>query len=299
MKRRLKLILVFTLLALPAMSSAVPISANLSGKIVDWPADLKGGEVRLMDWETDAVYATGTVNAQGNFTLQLPELKDKQDNLSAISELLTEKSNYGVGCVGTGKAEPANGKYREFQLILNVDGKDYGDITLNRSANQFPKKGDAWSALLFFTQPVKLEGKITCPTPYSNAEFQGTYPAGWSQVRQEVVQDPKTTQIRASYNAAAPLTGMQWRLFSEFGGVGMNLKKDTLMVDFVREGGPAALAGVQAGDELLSVDGQKVTVMEEALQAIRGEPNTKVVLVVKRDGQEMTFEITRALVRVP
>lgn len=285
--------------ALLGAALSAPVKDNtLSGRVTDWPTG-KAGELRLMDFGTGTVYATGKVDEQGKFTLTLPDLKDKTDKLLANSGLFTQKSNYGAGCVGEGKANPSSGFFQEFQLIVNVDGQDSGDLTLDSSAAQFPKKGDAWSSLMFFTEPVALTGKLNCPAPSFNADFQGVYPAGWSLVRLDVAQDPKTTQIHASYDASKPLTGLAWRWFKEYGGIGMNLKLGTLIVDFLRADGAAERAGIKAGDELVSVNGQKVTAMEEALKAIRGDANTKVVLVVKRDGQERTFEITRSLVRAP
>ena len=63
-----------------------------------------------------------------------------------------------------------------------------------------------------------------------------------------------------------------------------------------RSAGQAAeKTGLKAGDEIVSVNGKPL--LESG--GLRGEPGSKVILVVKRDGQEMTFEITRALVRVP
>lgn len=69
-------------------------------------------------------------------------------------------------------------------------------------------------------------------------------------------------------------------------------------------GGPAANAGLKPGDQILFVDGESVAGMPAELVAarMRGDPNTKLSLVLQRpaDGkvQKLNQDLTRAAVKV-
>lgn len=94
--------------------AANSLNGTLSGKIVDWPADLKG-EVRLMSWFNDFTAATAPVDEQGNFTLKLGDLGATPDNLIKTSELLSKKTIIGDVCQGQGTATPDT-KYKEINI---------------------------------------------------------------------------------------------------------------------------------------------------------------------------------------
>jgi len=76
-------------------------------------------------------------------------------------------------------------------------------------------------------------------------------------------------------------------------GVQLGGGTDKLILNAVVENGPAAKAGLKAGDEIISVDGQKMTDAKGYAVAMQDKkPGDKVKVVVKRDGQEKTFEVT-------
>ena len=56
---------------------------------------------------------------------------------------------------------------------------------------------------------------------------------------------------------------------------------------------PASRAGVKAGDLILSLDGQSVQglALKDAVDKMRGAPNSKIVLTVKREGIDKPFDI--------
>jgi carboxyl-terminal processing protease len=60
------------------------------------------------------------------------------------------------------------------------------------------------------------------------------------------------------------------------------------------EDSPAARAGIQAGDLIARIDGAAVREMEldEAIKRMRGEPHTRVVLTILRQGAPAPLEIT-------
>ena len=59
------------------------------------------------------------------------------------------------------------------------------------------------------------------------------------------------------------------------------------------EGAPAADAGLQSGDVIVNVDGSAVTSADDLGQILAGlQPGTTVPVVVNRDGQERSFDVT-------
>lgn len=62
---------------------------------------------------------------------------------------------------------------------------------------------------------------------------------------------------------------------------------------------PAAAAGLQAGDTIVSVDGRPAADWDAATSVIRASGGTTVVLVVLRDGAEQTLELTPVLTERP
>ncbi|WP_313992683.1 S41 family peptidase [uncultured Selenomonas sp.] len=87
-----------------------------------------------------------------------------------------------------------------------------------------------------------------------------------------------------------------------FGGIGvtMGFKDRTVRIISVLEGTPGAAAGLQAGDEIIAVDGTPTSEMqsEEVALHIRGEAGTTVTLRILRDGDEKDYTITRDIIQV-
>jgi len=90
-----------------------------------------------------------------------------------------------------------------------------------------------------------------------------------------------------------------------FGGIGAALTYDAARgrapIDRVIAGGPAALAGVRAGDVLTAIDGRALATRDAASlgAALRGTIGTTVRVTVERDGTLQTFALVRAAVRDP
>lgn len=63
----------------------------------------------------------------------------------------------------------------------------------------------------------------------------------------------------------------------------------------VMESSPALAAGLQKGDIIVAVSGQRITDIgyNEAVSLVAGEPGTQVVLTIKRDGAETDIPVTR------
>ncbi|CAI9387898.1 M50 family metallopeptidase [Microbacterium sp. T2.11-28] len=58
---------------------------------------------------------------------------------------------------------------------------------------------------------------------------------------------------------------------------------------------PAAAAGIRPGDVLVSVDGTPVSTFEEASTIIQAAPDERIPVVVDRDGEQVTLQVTPML----
>ncbi len=89
-----------------------------------------------------------------------------------------------------------------------------------------------------------------------------------------------------------------------FGGIGVEVDFGDEYITIIApiEGSPAALGGVQPGDRILAIDNQSVRGKNAAdlVRLMRGEPNTKVLLTVRRKSQEklLYFKLTRQVINV-
>lgn len=81
-------------------------------------------------------------------------------------------------------------------------------------------------------------------------------------------------------------------------GIGITVLSDTstgkMKVGEVYEESPAKKAGMKAGDVFLKVNGKTTDGMslDELVSEIKGKKNTKISIVVERDGKEVTIEAT-------
>ena len=93
-------------------------------------------------------------------------------------------------------------------------------------------------------------------------------------------------------------------LAGNFEGIGVefNVFADTVNVVFVIANGPSDKAGLQVGDKILEVNGEKLTgrtfTTDEIKKAIRGERGSKAVLKVLRGNKLQTIEVTRGTIPV-
>lgn len=106
------------------------------------------------------------------------------------------------------------------------------------------------------------------------------------------------------YISAAEYGAYKDQMNNAYVGVGITimLREDGYMdvVEVVR-GGPAEAAGILEGDILIAADGADCAELgiNGTRDRVRGEERTSVALTVKREGEELTFEVTRAYFEVP
>lgn len=106
------------------------------------------------------------------------------------------------------------------------------------------------------------------------------------------------------YMSATEYAAYMEQMNNAYVGVGITIQiREDGYLDIIQvtEGGPAAGAGILAGDILVKADGQDCAELglEGTRNVVRGEENTAVTLTVRRAGEELTFEIIRAYFEVP
>lgn len=89
-----------------------------------------------------------------------------------------------------------------------------------------------------------------------------------------------------------------------FGGLGIEVGSENGMPKVIApiEDTPAARAGILAGDLITAINGKptKGMTLSQSINLMRGEPDTSIVLTVKRAGHNkpLTFKIVRAIIKV-
>jgi carboxyl-terminal processing protease len=92
---------------------------------------------------------------------------------------------------------------------------------------------------------------------------------------------------------------MQIQTKGEFGGLGIEVNEDKGLIKVVSpiDDTPAARGGIKPGDIITALDGKTLVglTLNDAVDKMRGPPNSKIVLTIKRQGVDKPIEI--ALVR--
>ena len=90
-----------------------------------------------------------------------------------------------------------------------------------------------------------------------------------------------------------------------YGGIGVEVLDDGSAIRVITaiDGTPAAKAGIQANDLIVQLNGDPVQAIgvDEAIDALRGEPNSTLQLGIIRGGNEglIEVEVTREIINIP
>jgi carboxyl-terminal processing protease len=105
------------------------------------------------------------------------------------------------------------------------------------------------------------------------------------------------------YMTPAEYNANQTFLNGQFAGIGASVeqKGDQIVIASILPGTPAEKNGLKVGDVITAVDGQssKGWTADTAVNKIRGTANTQVQIQVTRNGQALTFNLTRQEINVP
>ena len=100
----------------------------------------------------------------------------------------------------------------------------------------------------------------------------------------------------SNYMNAKAFRDMQVQTRGEFGGLGIEVTQEGGYIRVISpiDDTPASRAGVKAGDLILSLDGQTVQglSLNDAVDKMRGAPNSKITLTIKREGVDKPIELS-------
>lgn len=105
------------------------------------------------------------------------------------------------------------------------------------------------------------------------------------------------------YMSAIEYEAYKERMANAYVGIGITIqvREDGTGYDIlkVNDPGPAAEAGMLAGDIMIAVDGQDITQMDvdATRELVRGKENTQVNITVRRGSREITLTVTRKTVQ--
>ncbi|HTI84687.1 MAG TPA: S41 family peptidase [Acetobacteraceae bacterium] len=100
----------------------------------------------------------------------------------------------------------------------------------------------------------------------------------------------------SSYMNAKQFRDMQVQTKGEFGGLGIEVTQDNGFIKVISpiDDTPAAKAGIKAGDIITALDGKTVEglSLQDAVDKMRGPPNSKITLTIKRVGVDKPVEVS-------
>ena len=108
----------------------------------------------------------------------------------------------------------------------------------------------------------------------------------------------------SNYMNAKSFRDMQVQTRGEFGGLGIEVTQDNGLIKVVSpiDDTPAARAGIKPGDLILALDGKSLQglALNDAVDKMRGPPNSKITLMIKRQGVEKPIEVslTREIIKI-
>ena len=110
--------------------------------------------------------------------------------------------------------------------------------------------------------------------------------------------DPHST-----YLTREAFSDLQDSTAGEFGGIGIEVGKQNGFITVISpiDDTPAAEAGLQSGDVILSIDEESMEnkSLSEAIDRMRGEPGTSLILEIGRTGESEPFDVELERARIP
>ncbi len=179
------------------------------------------------------------------------------------------------------------------------------DITVNLSSSTSePSNVDfspVWKAWNILNQNFVPDAVATStPLATSTAAIDQTEVWGMISGMAASLNDPYTFFLPPQQN-----TDFSSSMSGSFAGVGMQIdvKNGVLIVVAPLKGTPSEAAGINSGDQILSINGVTTSGMDvnTAVDDIRGDAGTVVTLSIMRAGWSTPrdFKVTRAIINVP
>jgi len=170
--------------------------------------------------------------------------------------------------------------------------------------------GGTAAGILLTTQiagPLIAQENIRNSTVYEQLDLFGDV---FERIRTYYVEDVDEAELieaaingmlmsldpHSSYLPPRDFESMQTQTRGEFGGLGIEVTQEEGFVKVITpmDDTPAMEAGVEAGDFITHVDGVTLLglTLEEAVDMMRGEIGSEIVLTIVREGEDEPFDIT-------
>lgn len=105
------------------------------------------------------------------------------------------------------------------------------------------------------------------------------------------------------YYSEADLDDFTFMTTGKYGGIGSIVRKsgDYTVISELYKGFPADVAGIKPGDIIKKVDGVSLKGLpsEKVSDRLKGDPGTKMVLTIERNGKESDFTLNRERIAIP
>ncbi len=155
---------------------------------------------------------------------------------------------------------------------------------LGRAAAQDQSRGEA-------TQFLKVFGDV-----FERVRAEYVDPVNDKEVLENAINGMLTgLDPHSSYMNSKAFKDMQVQTKGEFGGLGLEVTEEKGLIKVVSpiDDTPAFRAGIKAGDIITALDGKTVIglSLNDAVDRMRGAPNSRITLTIKREGADKPLEI--------
>ena len=116
-------------------------------------------------------------------------------------------------------------------------------------------------------------------------------PAALAEARSKGLFHAQSLLTRALVVAAGPATNFVFAIFA-FALFAFIIGRDTARIDQVEPNSPAAEAGLQPGDVVLTIDGEGIVDFRDLQRVIGGSPGQTLDVVVRRGDADVRVELT-------
>ncbi len=116
-------------------------------------------------------------------------------------------------------------------------------------------------------------------------------PAALAEARAKGLFHAQPLSTRSMVVAAGPVTNFIFSIIA-FGLLVFILGRDVASVAAVQPESPAAAAGLQQGDLIRSIDGERIGDFQDLQRVVSQAPNQTLSLIVLREGSEVSMQIT-------
>src|SRR6185295_10388621 len=225
-------------------------------------------------------------------------------------------------CASTASSRERAGDARPRTRLLTRCPRAQQTRTVSRKSRELPRSSTHPSAgLWFYTGPgvmssntagsgkvmgakLRVAGWIALGTvagALATMQLQAIARSSVSALPLEELQQLAAVFGMVKNNYVEPVDKKSFKEFKEsttgkFVGVGIEIGMEEGLVKVATpiEGSPAFRAGIKSGDLITKIDDTPVKglTMDQAVKRMRGEPNTKVELIVFRKSESRTFPLT-------